>query len=116
MRHLVSRLGPALWVLCASLLLLPLTAVAGESSLASDTTRTLVSHVPLQHVAAIDLDGQDRDPEEELTGGDFGLWVVPRTSAIAPPDDASSVCVAPRASTCLPSPVLSPVAPRPPPA
>jgi hypothetical protein len=116
MRRPVVKLGPMLWALCACLVLLAHAAVAGESSVASGATRALVSHLPLQHVDATDLDGQDRDPDEELTGGAFGLSVLPRTSPTALPDDAPSAVVPPCDSACPAPPAIQPFSARPPPA
>jgi hypothetical protein len=192
MRHPLFKLGPVLWALCASLLLLPHTAVAGEPSLtvdfdgdgqhdsvrldqdrpsvlriwlsASDTTQVLVSRGPLHRVAATDLDGdhrpeliasdsesrlhvwthrargfrryqprqaippglasapvrrvdgQNREPEEELSGGAFGPPELARTSPPDPTVDATSVCVPPGESASPASPAVQPFSPRPPPA
>ena len=115
MRPPAVKLGPVMWALCACLLLLPHAAAAGEPVLASDTTLVLVSHPPLHQIAAIDLVGQDREPEEDLSGGDVGLSAE-RTSLQVPPDDGSSARVPQRESPYPASPASRPFSPRPPPA
>jgi len=116
MRHPAFRLGPLLWALCACFLLLPYAAAAGEP-LASDATPVLQSHRLLQQIAAVDLVGQDRKPEEDLSAGDFGLPALVRTSLQALPDGASSACVLQlETTTCPASPASRPFSPRPPPA
>ena len=105
-----------MWALCACLLLLPRAAAAGECP-ASDTMPVLLSHQPLQQIAAVDLVGQDRKPEEDLSAGDFGLPALVRTSLQASPDGASSACVLQlETTTCPASPASRPFSPRPPPA
>lgn len=102
MRHPEFRLGPALWVLCACLLLLSRAAAAGEPALAVDfdgdgrrdtvrldhqrpsvlrvwlsatgTTQVLVSRGALRHVAATDLDGDHR-PELIASDGESRIHV-----------------------------------------
>jgi len=111
MRHPLTRLGPVLWALCACLLLLPQAAAAGDPSLAIDGdgrhVRVLVSHPPLHHVAASDLDGD---------GSDFGPTELTRTSLAAPPAHVSIAC-APQDEPARPaSSGAEPFAPRPPPA
>ena len=88
MRHIAFAPRRALWIACACLLLLPCVVAAAEPALAidfdgdgrhdrvlidtqqpsvlhvwlsaSDTLQVLHSHVPLQNVAATDLDGDHR--------------------------------------------------------
>jgi hypothetical protein len=116
MRLQVFKPGPVMWALCACLLLLPPAAVAGERSLASDKTPMLLAHPSLQLIAAVDLVGQDRKPEEDLSAGDFGQPALVRTSLQALPDGASSACVLQlETTTCPASPASRPFSPRPPP-
>jgi hypothetical protein len=122
MRHPLSKLAPALWVLCASLLLLPRVAAAADPSLVVDddgrhfSVRLLPASGLTQVLTVRRVDDENREQEEVLSGGDFGPSELARTSLQAPPDDASSACLPNFESTCPASPALPPFSPRPPPA